>query len=256
MYTCNHCKKKFNNKPFICSNNKKYCCLKCTPDSEMNKPYAFQYFNLIESIQNIELSIMEIKYLYDRTNLEDELNDLQTTYIIDMWGENESLYYKRQIQKTILSFDDIYQDINNIFITRKTVLRSAVVIYWYDLQTIIGKKLTKFILDSFIEDIRLHYNGVFENVSPGAWPSYQIGEHIDRLCVNTLDNAIEIRRIFYKYLVTNKKLMTKKQRKQLSIESLCIRIKELCYCVNCGFWEDSEEFAINEELNIYQCSSC
>lgn len=222
----------------------------------MDKPYSFQYFSLIENIQNIELSIKVVENIYDRTNLEEELDELQRTYIIDMLGEDEGLYYKRQIQKTLLYFDDIHKDIHNIFITRKATLRIAVVIYWDDLQIIIGKQLTKVILDSFIDAIDLYYNGTFENVYPGAWPSYQIGEDTDRLCVNTFANAIEIRRIFFKCLAIYKKLMTKEQRERLSVDPLCIRIKKLSYCVNCGFWEDIEEFAINEELNIYQCSSC
>ncbi|MBZ9685685.1 hypothetical protein G9F72_004875 [Clostridium estertheticum] len=55
MYTCNHCNKKLKNVPYMCSNNKKYCSFECVPDSTIDKPYSFQYFNLMDRIRAPEI---------------------------------------------------------------------------------------------------------------------------------------------------------------------------------------------------------
>ena len=80
MYTCNHCKKKFKNEPYICSNNKKYCSFECVPESTIDKPYSFQYFNLMDGIRDIELDIENIKTLDDRIDLENKIEELSTSY--------------------------------------------------------------------------------------------------------------------------------------------------------------------------------
>lgn len=46
MYTCTHCKNKFKNKPLIGSNNKKYCSIRCIPDSLIDEAYSSEYFKL------------------------------------------------------------------------------------------------------------------------------------------------------------------------------------------------------------------
>lgn len=134
MYTCTHCKNKFKNKPFIGSNNKKYWSRKCIPDSEIDEPYSFEYFNLIESIDNIE-------YIDDRFDLENEVNDLNTSYIIDIFGDDEGLFYKRQIYIQLKTLNKLYDKIHNIFMERKVQLIRAVVIYSGDLLMTIDKEL-------------------------------------------------------------------------------------------------------------------
>jgi predicted RNase H-like nuclease len=38
----------------------------------MDKPYSFQYFNLVETIRDIDSRIIEIKKLEDRIGLDNE----------------------------------------------------------------------------------------------------------------------------------------------------------------------------------------
>ena len=255
MFICNHCKKEFSCEPYVSSNNKRYCSFECVPESGIDQPYSFEYFNFVDAINNIKDQIDKINLLEDRIDLENELEELYHDYFVLTYGDDEGLFYKRQIQKTLSSLGNLYEDINNIFMTRKIVLRPAAVIYWYNLQNIIGKELTKLILNNFIEEMSPYYEGWFENLCCDM-SSSRIGGDTDKLCVSTFNDAREIRRVFYKCLIANKKLMTKEQRVLLSEESLCIGVKEICHCDNCGFWELWEDFRLNKELNIYKCGTC
>lgn len=58
--------------------NKKSLCIV----NNVDKPYSFQYFSLIENIQNIELSIKVVENLYDRTNLDEEFDELQAANVL------------------------------------------------------------------------------------------------------------------------------------------------------------------------------
>jgi hypothetical protein len=97
MYTCNHCKKKLKNEPYMCSNNKKYCSFECIPESGIDQPYSFQYFILMDRIRDIGVDIENIKSLEDRIDLEDEIEELSTSYTLEIYGDSEGLFYKRQI---------------------------------------------------------------------------------------------------------------------------------------------------------------
>ena len=124
MYKCSHCKKEFMNQPYICyPNKKKYCSPQCIPDSGVDKPYSFQYFNLIDSIRDIESCIENIKTLEDRIDLENNVNDLSNTYALEIYGEELGLFYNRQISILLPSLDELYNRIHNIFMERKYYLR-------------------------------------------------------------------------------------------------------------------------------------
>lgn len=74
MYTCTHGKKNFNNQPYIAyPSKKKYCSFECIPDSAMDKPYSYEYFNFMDSIRDIESSIENIANLEDRLDLENDV---------------------------------------------------------------------------------------------------------------------------------------------------------------------------------------
>ena len=59
----------------MCYNNKKYCSYECVPES----------------------TIENIKTLEDRIDLENEIEELSTSYAIKIYGDSEGLFYKRQI---------------------------------------------------------------------------------------------------------------------------------------------------------------
>jgi len=253
MYTCNHCKKKFTNEPFICSNKRKYCSMECIPDSVMDKPYSFQYFNLVENIRDIKSRISNIERLDDRIDLENEVTDLHTSYIIDMWGDDEGLYYKRQILILLPTLDTFYDNIHNIFMQRKIQLRRATIICWdYLLQTI-GKEIYDMIFSYFQSEME---SVPYENVYSYYISSdrcKELGCFKDKLCVSTLKQAKAIKNIYYKSFNHFKSLLTQKQLETLSDSDDCVYIHTLAYCVVCNEWEDWDDFSFDKNLNLYKC---
>jgi hypothetical protein len=97
MYTCSHCKKKFNNESYNCSNKKKYCSFECIPESRIDKPYSYEHFNLMSGIREIEFDIKNIKTIDDRIDLENKVEELSISYTLEIYGDYEGLFYKRQI---------------------------------------------------------------------------------------------------------------------------------------------------------------
>jgi len=69
----------------MCSNNKKYCTFECVPESAIDKPYSYEYFNLMDGIIDIELNINKINTLYDRVELENEIEELSISYTIEIY---------------------------------------------------------------------------------------------------------------------------------------------------------------------------
>ncbi len=250
MYTCNHCKNKFKNKHFIGSNNKKYCSRKCIPNSVMDEPYSFEYFNLIESINDIESRISDIKDIDDRFDLENEVNNLSTSYTIDMLGDDEGLFYKKQIYIELKTLDKLYDEIHNIFIDRKVQLKRAVTIYWDDLRSIVGNEIYNMILKCFLEKMKgIHYE-ILDFLCAVPIKSTEIGYHTDKLHVKTLEQAKNIKKIYYQSVKQYKSKLTDKQLDEIYN---WISIDKLAYCVVCKEWEPWDNFFLDEKLNVYKC---
>lgn len=253
MYTCTHCKNKLKSQPFIGSNNKKYCSRKCIPNSVMDEPYSFEYFNLIESINDIESRISGIKDIDGRLELENEINDLSTSYIADMFGDDEGLFYKRQIYIQLKSLDKLYDKIHNIFMERKAQLRRAVIIYWDDLLSIVGNEIYSMILKCFQEQMKsvsyenLHYSCI------DSKNTNELGCSMDKLYVKTLSQTKHIKKTYYKIFNQYKSKLTNKQLDSLSSANNCIDIENLTYCVVCKEWEPFDNFFFDENLNVYRC---
>lgn len=143
MYTCQHCKQKFNNVPYLCcTNGRKYCSLQCFPDSGIDDPYSSMYFNLIETIRDIDSRISGIVLLEGRIELENEVNELATSSFLETYGDNEGLFYKVQIEYLISTLDDLYDKIHDLFMKRKPQLKHGVEIYPDELQQIVGEEAT------------------------------------------------------------------------------------------------------------------
>lgn len=253
MYTCTHCKNKFKNQPFIGSNNKKYCSRKCIPNSVMDEPYSFEYFNLIESINDIESRISGIKDIDDRFELENEVNNLSTSYIADMFGDNERLFYKRQIYIQLKSLDKLYDKIHNIFIERKVKLRRAVIIYWDDLLSIVGNEIYSMILKCFQEKMKDITYEILDFLYADPTSNTEIGDHTNKLHVKTLRQAQNIKKIYYKSVNQFKSKLSNKQLDSLSSANDCIDIQNFAYCVVCKDWESWDDFSFDEKLNVYRC---
>lgn len=254
MYTCNHCKKKFNNQPFKCSNKRNYCSQECIPDSVMDKPYSFQYFNLVESLRNIESKIRDIKNLENRIDLENEVNDLRNSYTIDMWGDDEGVYYKKQILMLLSTLDKLYGKIHNIFMERKYDSSPSVIIYWEDLKNIFGYDNAKLIFDNFKEKVE---NFVFENVylisSDYVCKVVNFDNYEDKLKFGTISDAKEVEDLFLKCLNEYKPGLTEEQINDLNCYENCIEVNTLYCCVVCEQWELWECFSFYDDLNLYKC---
>jgi hypothetical protein len=150
MYTCAHCKRKFKNEPYIsCTNSKKYCSLQCLPDNAMDRPYAFEYFDLIEAINDINSRISSIKLLEERIELESEVNELYHSTSLLIYGDDEGLLYKRQIISLLSTLDKLYDRIHNYFLNYKYAVRPAIVIFGDELIRLLGKANFFTALDKF-----------------------------------------------------------------------------------------------------------
>lgn len=253
MYTCSHCKNKFKNHPFIGSNNKKYCSRKCIPNSLIDEPYSFEYFNLIESINDTESKISGIKDIDDRFELDNDVNDLSTSYIIDMFGDDEGLFYKRQIYIELKSLDQLYDKIHNIFIERKVQLRRAVIIYCDELFGIVGNEIYDMILKYFREKMKGITYEILDFLYADPTINTEIGYHTDKLRVKTLKQAQNIKKIYSEILNKFKSQLSDKQLDSLSSANDCIDIQNFAYCVVCKDWESRDDFSFDENLNVYKC---
>ena len=170
MYTCNNCKKKSTNIPYICSNNKKYCSYECVPDSTIDQPFSFQYFNLMDGIRDFELDIDNIKTLEDRIELENEIEELSTSYTIEIYGDSEGLFYKHQIALVLETLDELYNKVHNIFMETKYTSMPSIIIDWENLKRIIGEKSASRIFEIFKDKLdKFIFNNVYFNGNIGLF---------------------------------------------------------------------------------------
>ncbi|MCT8978038.1 hypothetical protein N4T77_15705 [Clostridium sp. CX1] len=250
MYTCNHCKKKFNNQPYITySSKKKYCSFECVPDSAMNRPYSYEYFNFMDSIRDIEARIDNIAALEDRLDLENEIDELSHSLILETYGDDEGLFYKRQLILLAPVLNQLYSKIHNIFIGRKLEQKLAVIIYWDSLVQLFGDELAEMIFRFF----ESRMSGIScENVYD--YDSQDLGCFKDKLCVNTLEEAENIKNIYIRSLNYFKSLYDEKQPEELDYNDNYISIKTLAHCVVCNEWEDKNDFTFDENLKLYKCN--
>jgi hypothetical protein len=254
MYTCNHCKNKFTNQPFKCSNRRNYCSRKCIPESVMDKPYSFEYFNLVENICDIESRINDIKSLKNRIDLENEINDLNNSYTINMLGDDEGLYYKKQTLMLLPTLDKLYDKIHNIFVGKKYDSTPAVIIYWHDLKNILGYNNAKLIYNNFKEKIE---NFVFENVyftrSGYVCKIVNFNNSEDKIKFSTITDARRVEGLFSECLNEYISRLTEEQLNSLGCYANCIEINILYHCVVCEHWELCESFKFYDDLNLYKC---
>lgn len=112
MYTCNHCKGEFNNEPYICTNNKKYCSFECVPESAIDKPCSYEYFNFMDAIRDVELNIKSVKTHNDRVEIENKIEELSISYTLEVYGDCEGLFYKRQIGHLLETLNELYDKVH------------------------------------------------------------------------------------------------------------------------------------------------
>lgn len=230
MYTCTHCKRKFDNEPFIAyPNKKKYCSLKCIPDSAMDRPYSYEYFSFIESIQNIEAGIKNITGLKDRLELENEVIELSNSLTNETYGDDEGLFYKRQLMLLSPILDKLYSKVHNIFMEKAPELRPAVLICWDSLIQLLGPELGGMVLEYFESSMSgIAYNNVYY-----LDPTYssELGYFEDKLCVNTPDEAEKIKSIYISSVNYFKSLYTEKQLEKLDYIEDYVYLTTLAHCV-------------------------
>ena len=258
MYACNHCKKKLKNVPYLCSNNKKYCSYECVPDSTIDEPYSFQYFDLMDGIRDIELEIENIKTLEDRINLEAEIEELSSSYTIEVWGDSEGLFYKHKISLLLEILDELYNKVHNIFMSTKYASMPAVMINWEDLKRIIGEKNASQIFEVFKDELDKF---IFDNVY-FTWPDYKYKTtdfyyYEDKLKFATMRDAKYAYKLYRENFNDIFKIpflfLTEIQLEELDSYTYCIDILKLYHCVVCGGWEPWERFSYYDNLKLYKC---
>lgn len=254
MYTCNHCKKKFNNEPYNCSNKKKYCSFECIPQSGIDKPYSYQYFNLMGGIREIEFDIKNIKTLDDRIDLENKVEELSISYTLEIYGDYEGLFYKRQIGLLLKVLDELYTRVHLIFSETKYDSSPAVIINWDDLKRIIGLENATLIFDVFKDKIETF---IFENVYL-VWSDYKcrtidFHNYEDKLRFATISDATEVGELFNSCFNECSLGLTDKQLGELDNYTNCIDINTLHRCVVCRQWELWERFTYYDNLKLYKC---
>jgi hypothetical protein len=253
MYTCNHCKNKFSNEPYICSSNhKKYCCTRCLP-LDLDEPYSFEYFNLVDSIREIDSHIDIIGNLEDRLDLEREVTELSQSTSILIFGDDEGLFYKRQIGVLLSTLDNLYDKIHNIFIKRKFKVRPSIVINCFELKRIVSKEIFDLIIENFEDELKYL---TFENIdNPDPVHAVDLDFTRIKLSLDTLATAREFRQIFKSSINHFRKLMNQKQLEALKENSYFIEVIKLYQCVVCGEWEEWSDYTFSESLNLYKCNS-
>lgn len=253
MYTCSHCKKKFNNQPFIVYPNKtKYCSLQCIPDSAMDMPYSYEYFNFMDSIIDIESRIENIATLEDRLDLENKVIELSDSLTIETYGDDEGLFYKRQLMLLSPVIDELYNRIHNIFMERGLETKLAVIICWDSIIQLFGDELAEMIFRYFERRMSdIPYENVYD---PDPAYKSDLGCFYDKLCVVSLDEAEKIKSLYIRSLNYFKSLYTKKQFKELDCNDNYVYTETLAHCVVCNEWEDKDDFSFDEPLKLYKCN--
>jgi hypothetical protein len=257
MYTCNHCKKKLKNEPYMCSNNKKYCSYECVPASTIDKPYSYQYFSLMDGIRDIEVDIENIKTLYDRIELENKIEELSISYTLETYGDDEGLFYKRQIGLLLETLNELYDKVHNIFMETKYDSMPFVIINWEDLKRIIGEANAKLIFDIFKDELDKF---IFDNVY-FTWSDYKCKtidfSYESKLKFATMHDAKivgELYRDSFKDCNNECILdLTNEQLEELNTYTDCIDIFTLYRCVVCEGWEQWECFTFYDKLKLYKC---
>jgi len=258
MYTCYHCKNKFKNEPYISSNNKKYCSFECIPDSGIDKPYSYEYFNLMDGIRDIELHIKNIKTLTDRIELENKFEELTISNTRKVYGDYEGLFYKRQIGILLGTLNQLYNKVYNIFMDIEYDSMPFVIINWEDLRRIVGVDNANLIFDIFKDKIE-HF--IFNNVY-FTWPVYMckvidFSYFEDKLKFATMRDAKEVEKLYhdsfndiYNICILD---LTQEQVDELDSYTDCIDVFTLYRCVVCGGWERLECFTFYDNLRLYKC---
>jgi hypothetical protein len=254
MYTCNHCKNKFYNEPYIsCTNSKKYCCLKCLPENGIDKPYSFEYFNLIDSLREISPRVYHIKTLEDRLGLERDVNELHQSYSILIYGDNEGLFYKKQIAILLSTLNELYSKIHNIFINHKYIIKPSIIIYCEELINLVGEETFFLSLNKFKEVTR---HIPFENIdNPDPVKDTYLGFYRIKLCTDSLNSAKQLKKIFNKCLNNFGNNLTQEQLEELKENDYHVTTANLYQCVVCREWEMWEDYSFNKSLKVYQCNS-
>jgi len=253
MYTCSHCKRKFNDVPYVCcTNSKKYCSLECFPERGMDRPYCFEYLNLIEGIRDIESRINDIEFIEDRIELENDVSELTLDYIRETYGDNEGLYYKIQIEHLISTLDDLYDKIHDVLIQRKPTQKHGVIIDQVELERIVGEEILGSALDELGD--RISYS-LFENLF-NAEPTDRFDNEFGcsiKLSFPTLKESKEVKRFFEKTINKYSKQLTEEQIEILN-ESSYIFLVNFWQCPVCHEWEDSVDFTFDNNLNSLKCN--
>lgn len=253
MYTCHHCKKKFNSLPYLsCTNDKKYCSLECFPDKGIDKPYSSTYFNLVERIRDIESRIKDIENLEQRIDLENEVKELSLSLQIEVYGDDEGLFYKRQIINLISDLDIVYEKVNNALIEIKPQLKPGIMIDQDELESTVGEELLASALDDLEENIAYCF---FENLymkTPDTTFTREVGRI--KLAFRTLSEAKEISRQFVRSINQHKKRLNQEHIETLKENNYFVHITKFSQCPVCREWEEREDFMKDTNLNLYRCN--
>jgi hypothetical protein len=210
------------------------------------------YFNLIETIRDIDSRISGIVLLEDRIELENEVNELAISSFLETYGDNEGLFYKVQIEYLISTLDDLYDKIHDLFMKRKPQLKHGVEIDRDELERIVGKEILATALVELEENLK--YSS-FENL---YWEAPTIDFNIEigriKLAFSTVGECKEIERLFKKSINKNRSQLSKKQLEDLKDDNYHIYVVNFHQCPVCREWEDHKDFALDYNLNLFKCN--
>ncbi|MBU3188323.1 hypothetical protein K9O30_02950 [Clostridium bowmanii] len=194
----------------------------------------------MDRIRDIEIGIKSIKTLDDRIELENEIEELSTSYTLEIYGDYEGLFYKRQIGLFLDTLSELYNKVHNIFMERKYDSMPFVIINWEDLKRIIGEEDANLIFDIFNDELDKF---IFDNAY-FTWPDYMYKtidcSYESKLKFATMRDAKHVRKIYLDSFKDSFNVcflnLTEDQLDELDIYTYCIDIFTLHHCVVCGGW--------------------
>ena len=98
-----------------------------------------------------------------------KLKNYRLPTLLEIYGDYEGLFYKRQIGHLLDTLNELYDKVHNIFMETKYDSMPFVIIYWEELRRIIGEENANLIFDIFKDELDKF---IFDNVY-FMWPDYK-----------------------------------------------------------------------------------
>ena len=109
---------------------------------------------------------------------------------LEIYGDSEGLFYKRQIGLLLETLDELYNKVHNIFMETKYDSMPFVIINWEDLKRIIGEENAKLIFDIFKDKLdKFIFDNVYFTWSDYKYKTIDFSYYEDKLKFATMRDA-------------------------------------------------------------------